>query len=76
MEISPVTITFGTGANTESTGFIQKCDESQDGNLIQYRISYKTDDGEDNLVFSYNRLSKEIQLKNQRTFTWHQLVAR
>ena len=71
LEISQVTITFGTGNATESTGFIQKCEVSTEGPETAYTILYSGDDGEAKLSLSYNPVTKELRLKNQRSIAWH-----
>ncbi|HWZ98377.1 MAG TPA: hypothetical protein VN025_11505 [Candidatus Dormibacteraeota bacterium] len=73
LEISPVTVTFGTGGATESTGLIQECEEVPDGVRVLYNITYKVDDGEAKLTFSYDRSTKELRLKNQQAIIWHKL---
>ena len=73
LEISPVTVTFGTGGGTESTGFIQEFKEVADGAELLYNITYKGDDGKAKLTFSYNRSTKQLRLKNQQTVIWHKL---
>ena len=71
LEISQVTITFGTGNATETTSFIQKCEISTDGPETAYTILYSGDDGEAKLSLSYNPVTKELRLKNQRSIAWH-----
>ena len=71
LEISQVTITFGTSNATETTSFIQKCEISTDGPETAYTILYSGDDGEAKLSLSYNPVTKELRLKNQRSIAWH-----
>jgi len=71
LEISQVTITFGTGNATESTGFIQKCEVSAGDPETAYTILYSGDDGEAKLSLTYNVVTKELHLKNQRSIAWH-----
>jgi hypothetical protein len=70
MELSVVSVSFGTGNATVSTGFIQKIETSPQGPRTLYTITY-TDEGEErNLSFFYEPASRTLRLKNQDRVAW------
>jgi len=73
LEISPVTVTFGTGGSTESTGFIQECDQVSEGAELRYTITYEGEDGKSKLIAYYNPSTQTLHLKNQQAIVWHKI---
>jgi hypothetical protein len=73
IEIRPVTISFGTGAGTELTGFIRSVQANVEDGRVMYAVKY-TANGTDSLVFLlYTYSSREgqtLQLKNQEDIVW------
>jgi hypothetical protein len=70
-ELDPVCITFTTGGDTVSVGFIKEVKEVQEGNRILYTISYTVDDAPNKVSFYYD-LNKGtvILFKNQERVVW------
>jgi hypothetical protein len=70
LEISEVTVNFGTGNGTVSTGFIHKFDETEVAGQKAYTISYSDDNGGGTLALLYDPGSKVLRLKNQQSIAW------
>ncbi len=69
-EVSPVTVSFGTGNGTVSTGFIQKFEVAFEGRETVYAITYKGDDGESKLWLNYDPASGVLRFRNQQSIAW------
>lgn len=70
-EIDIVTINFGTGEGTVTTGFIQKVEAVPEGRRTLYTITY-VEDGKEELCSFYYTSAKEktIVFKNQPNINW------
>ena len=70
-EIGPVSIRFGTGGGTVTTGFIKKVSAVQRGARTLYTISYQTDESVNKVFFYYeNAKGKVIHFRNQEDIAW------
>jgi len=70
-EIDPVSISFGTGGGTVTTGFIRKVSAVQQGAGTLYTISYQTDESVNKVVFYYETAKgKVIHFRNQEDIAW------
>ena len=69
-EIDPVSIRFGTGGGTVSTGFIKKVSAVQQGARTVYTISYQTDESVNKVVFYYETAKGVIHFRNQEDIAW------
>ena len=70
-ELDPVCITFTTGGDTVSVGFIKEVKEVQEGNRILYTVSYAVDDAPNAVSFYYDlNKGKVIWFKNQERVVW------
>ena len=70
-ELDPVCITFTTGGETVSVGFIKEVKEVQDGSRILYTISYTADDAPNEVSFYYDlNKGNAIWFKNQEKIVW------
>jgi len=71
-EINPVSISFGTGEGTVTTGFIKKVRAVQQGARTLYTISYTTDGTVYQLAFYYEIAKKDrvIRFRNQEDIAW------
>jgi hypothetical protein len=71
LEIDPVSINFGTGNGTVSTGFIKNVKASEDGGRTLYTIRYSVDDTDATVSFFYESGKPDtIRFKNQREVVW------
>jgi hypothetical protein len=71
LEIDPVSINFGTGNGTVSTGFIKNVKASRDGDKKLYTIIYSTDEVDDSVSFFYESGKPDrIRFKNQQKVIW------
>lgn len=71
LELSLVSVSFGTGNGTVSTGFIRKVEIAPDGPLTFYTVTYTDELGDQELSFSYDPADASLRLKNQRRTIWH-----
>jgi hypothetical protein len=69
-EISLVSVSFGTGNGTVSTGFIQKIETAPQASGTLYTITYKDEEGEQQVVLSYEPRSGTLRFKNQDKAVW------
>jgi len=70
-ELDPVCITFTTGGDTVSVGFIKEVKEVAEGSRILYTISYTVDDTPNEVSFYYDlNKGKVIWFKNQERVVW------
>jgi hypothetical protein len=72
-EIDPVSISFGTGGGTVTTGFIRKVSVVQQGARTLYTISYQTDESVNEVCLYYETAKgKVIHFRNQESIAWTQ----
>ena len=71
-EIDPVSISFGTGEGTVTTGFIKKVSAVQKGARTLYTIRYTTDGTVNQVSFYYEIAAKDrvIRFRNQEGIAW------
>ena len=70
-EINPVSISFGTGGGTFTTGFIRKVSAVQQGARTLYTISYQTDESVNEVCLYYETATgKVIHFRNQEGIAW------
>ena len=70
-EIDPVSISFGTGAGTVTTGFIKGVSAVPQGARTLYTISYQTDESDRKVSFYYETAKgKIIRFRNQEGVAW------
>jgi hypothetical protein len=70
-EIDNLTINFGTGEGTVTTGFIKKVEAVPEGGRTLYTISYVDDGKEEQCSFHYTAAKEEIiYFKNQPSIPW------
>lgn len=70
-EIDPVSISFGTGGGTVTTGFIRKVSAVQQGARTVYTISYQTDESVNEVCLYYETAKgKVIHFRNQESIAW------
>jgi hypothetical protein len=70
-EIDPVSISFGTGGGTVTTGFIRKVSAVQQGARTLYTISYQTDESVNEVCLYYETAEgKVIHFRNQESIAW------
>jgi hypothetical protein len=71
LELDPVCITFSTGGDTVSVGFIKEVKEVEEPGRILYTISYTVDDTPNQVSFYYD-VSKGnvIWFRNQQRVLW------
>jgi hypothetical protein len=70
-EIDPVSISFGTGGGTVTTGFIRKVSTVQQGARTLYTISYQTDESVNEVCLYYETAEgKVIHFRNQESIAW------
>jgi len=70
LELSLVSVSFGTGNGTVSTGFIRKVDIIPKGPRMLYTITYRDEVGEQELSFLYDPGDATLRLKNQDRTVW------
>jgi hypothetical protein len=70
IEFRYITVSFGTGHATASTGFIRKVEVGYDGNRTLYHVTYAQDGHELRLSFYYDSGEGSIRLKNQQNIVW------
>ncbi len=70
LELSLVSVGFGTGHGTVSTGFIRKVEIVPKGPLKLYTITYRDEAGEQELSFLYDPSDASLRLKNQDRTVW------
>lgn len=70
-EIAPVSISFGTGQGTVTTGFIKKVSAVPQGARTLYTISYTTDETVNQVSFYYETVKgKVIRFTNRESVAW------
>ena len=70
-EIDPVSIRFGTGGGTATTGFIKKVSAVHQGARTVYTISYQTGESLNKVVFYYETAKGNvIHFRNQEDIAW------
>ena len=70
-EIDPVSISFGTGGGTVTTGFIRKVSVVQQGARTLYTISYQTDESVNKVYFYYETANRKvIYFRHQEGIVW------
>ena len=70
-EIAPVSISFGTGGGTVTTGFIKKVSAVPQGARTLYTISYTTDETNYEVSFYYETVKgKVIRFRSQEGIAW------
>jgi len=70
LEISAITVTFGTGEGTSSTGFIRHIDFKPAGPESLYTITYAGNDGNQTLSVRYDPMKQVLHLNNQPSIEW------
>jgi hypothetical protein len=70
LELSLVSVSFGTGSSTVSTGFIRSVAIAPRGTKMLYTVTYRDDDGDQQLSFLYQPSDATLQLKNQDKVVW------
>lgn len=69
--VDPVSVNFGTGSGTNTTGFIRKVNAIPLGNRTLYTIGYATDDSINEVSFYYETAKgKMIRFRNQENIVW------
>jgi hypothetical protein len=74
MELSLVSVSFGTGNGTVSTGFIQNLAVVPEGPRTLYTVTYRGDEGDQELSFYYQPADATLRLKNQSGAVWRKVV--
>jgi hypothetical protein len=70
-EIDSVSVNFGTGGGTNTTGFIKKISAVPQGARTFYTISYAADDSVNEMSFYYETAKgKVIRFRNQEGIAW------
>ena len=70
-EINPVSISFGTGGGTFTTGFIRKVSAVQQGARTLYTISYQTAESVNEVYLYYETAEgKVIHFRHQESIAW------
>jgi hypothetical protein len=70
-EIDSVSVNFGTGGGTNTTGFIKKISAVPQGARTFYTISYAADDSVNEVSFYYETAKgKVIRFRNQEGIAW------
>ena len=70
-EIDPVSIRFGTGGGTVTTGFIRKVSAVQQGDRTLYSISYQTNESVNEVCLYYETAKgRVIHFRNQESIAW------
>lgn len=71
LEIDPVSISFGTGGGTVTTGFIKRVSAVQQGAGTLYTISYQTDESVNEVCLYYETAKgKVIHFRHQEGIAW------
>lgn len=70
LELSLVSVSFGTGSGTVSTGFIRKVAIVPEGSRTLYTVTYRDEQGDQDLSFYYQPAAETLQLKNQKQIVW------
>jgi hypothetical protein len=70
LELSVVSVSFGTGSGTVSTGFIRSVAIAPHGTQMLYTVTYRDDDGDQQLSFLYQPSDATLRLKNQDKVVW------
>ena len=73
LELSLVSVSFGTGNGMVSTGFISKVEVAARGPLNFYTVTYKDEEGDKELSFFYDPADATIRLKNQDKIRWRKV---
>ena len=69
--IDPVSIRFGTGGGTVTTGFIRKVSAVRQGARTLYTISYQTAESVNKVYLYYETAEgKVIHFRHQETIAW------
>jgi hypothetical protein len=66
-------VSFGTGNGTVSTGFIQKVAIVPEGSRTLYTVTYRGEEGDQELAFYYHPTDATLQLKNQSRAVWRKV---
>jgi len=70
-EIAPVSVSFGTGHGTVTTGFIRKVSAVPQGARTLYTISYTSDETVNQVSFYYETANgKVIRFTNREDVAW------
>lgn len=70
LEFSPVTVSFGTGDGTVSSGLIKKIEEDKKERETVYTITYQGETGDSKVSFIYEPGKRALRLKNQERIVW------
>jgi hypothetical protein len=70
LDLSLVSVSFGTGNGTVSTGFIRNVAIVPQGPRTLYTITYRDEEGDRELSFIYQPDSATLQIKNQSRVVW------
>jgi hypothetical protein len=70
LELSAVTVSFGTGDGNVSTGLIRKIDEDAGERETVYTITYRGADGDSKVSLIYEPRKRLLRLKNQERIEW------
>ena len=70
VELTPVTVSFGTGDGTVSTGLIKKIDEDARERETVYTITYRGETGDSKVSLIYEPSKRVLRLKNQERIEW------
>ncbi|MBW2266666.1 MAG: hypothetical protein JRF28_11010 [Deltaproteobacteria bacterium] len=76
LELSPVSVVYGTGVDTIDVNFVQSIEKQFEGGKTVYTIHYKSSTGEEGKISFFCNLSNngEIRLKGQKEMTWKKIV--
>jgi len=72
-EVSSITVSFGTGQGTVSTGLIRKFEIEPGTKETVYTIRYNGDEGEGTLWIRYDPVNKVLRFKNQPAVVWQKV---
>jgi hypothetical protein len=70
LEISPITVSFGTGEGKCISGLIRHVNVEHEGADALVTIQYSGDDGEQTVALQYDENKQALRLKNQPSVTW------
>jgi hypothetical protein len=69
-ELSLVSVSFGTGHGTVSTGFIQKIETFSEGAHTRYKVIYADEDGDHEISIFYEPAHGTLRFQNQEQVVW------
>jgi len=70
LELSPVTVSFGTGDGNVSSGLIKRIQEDARERETIYTITFRGPDGDSKVWLIYEPGKRVLRLKNQERIEW------